>query len=643
MLFENDTAAVTGGDDDASPVTGTGLARAAMRTLEDTFAAREHRPGPDHRAALLHILETFEAMADGTAAAKVFLASLDPGIGKSSSVVAFSKALAESAEHRNVGMLVCVGRLDEARALLEDLTAAGLGGRVATRTSNEELNALSGCPAPEAQILVVTQQKVELETRHRPFQAASVFHYQGHARAVRVWDEAWLPGAPITLDRAELGHLFVVASRLNSRLYAALEDFFVDLKSVPDGELIRVPDWTTLSGVEESEVLAGLERGRGVVADQQRLLASALFFVAGRQIRVTRERYTERGEGRVLISYQDTLPEDLAPLVVLDASIRVRQTYEDAMACRGVVALRSAVKDYSPLTVHLWKTAGSKTAFRSKGGELVDGMAAAILSRPTERWLVVTHKKGPKVGDVAGQLVKRLPADVAKLVDVITWGTHMATNTYREVGNVILGGTLFMPACHYLALTHMAKARPTDLHDFASQEEVLKTTHGEHRNLILQAACRGRVRQSNGDQCLPMDLYLIASAASAIPSTSNMQTIFPGAAVKRWCPVAPKLAGKALAASLVLDRLLADGALATADGFLTYGQIASVMPGKDGAVKPMAVRDFKQRIADSDQWRDHVAALGLIEDFRGVGQRHPAKGLRLSAVDELPDWQDAAD
>lgn len=128
-----------------------------------------------------------------------------------------------------------------------------------------------------------------------------------------------------------------------------------------------------------------------------------------------------------------------------------------------------------------------------------------------------------------------------------------------------------------------------------------KTTHEEHRNLILQAACRGRVRQSDGDRCLPMDLYIIAAPISDIPTTDNVQIMFPGAEVKRWCPVAPKLRGRALDAATVLVGLLERGELVDPGAFLGYGATARIMPGKNGQIVPMRTTHFN-RLADADAW-----------------------------------------
>lgn len=125
------------------------------------------------------------------------------------------------------------------------------------------------------------------------------------------------------------------------------------------------------------------------------------------------------------------------------------------------------------------------------------------------------------------------------------------------------------------------------------------------------------------------------------PTAATIHTIFPAATIKRWCPVPPKLAGKAMDAAVILTGLIDGGALTRTD-FLSYGDIAAVMPGKDRAIKPMKPDHFYRSVANLDAWRDHLVAVGLIEASRGVGKRAPARGLRLAEADELPDWLDAA-
>ena len=74
-------------------------------------------PAVGHWQALGDIAETLEAMANGTANAKIYLSAIDPGVGKSMTTVHFARALVSSSAHRDVGMLICVGRLNEATAI----------------------------------------------------------------------------------------------------------------------------------------------------------------------------------------------------------------------------------------------------------------------------------------------------------------------------------------------------------------------------------------------------------------------------------------------------------------------------------------------------------------------------------------------
>ena len=45
----------------------------------------------------------------------------------------------------------------------------------------------------DAQVLITTQQMVERRLNGGNFKNASKFHFRGHPRAVRIWDESYLP------------------------------------------------------------------------------------------------------------------------------------------------------------------------------------------------------------------------------------------------------------------------------------------------------------------------------------------------------------------------------------------------------------------------------------------------------------------
>jgi hypothetical protein len=127
---ETSTAPITAADPNPGLPAGP-LAARTMADLRAYFASRGHHPSAEHWAALEDVVRTLDAMAAGTCDRTVFLAALDPGVGKSSAVLAFARSLLASPDHHEVGMIVCVGRIAEAKSMAEALRdfAPGVGGR----------------------------------------------------------------------------------------------------------------------------------------------------------------------------------------------------------------------------------------------------------------------------------------------------------------------------------------------------------------------------------------------------------------------------------------------------------------------------------------------------------------------------------
>jgi hypothetical protein len=93
----------------------------------------------------------------------------------------------------------------------------------------------------------------------------------------------------------------------------------------------------------------------------------ALSAISGRRVVVRRDR----PGGNACVDYIDTVPHDLAPILVLDASGRqgVRILYKDMETKRGLITpLKSAPKSYENLTIHVWRRGGGKTAWESSDG-----------------------------------------------------------------------------------------------------------------------------------------------------------------------------------------------------------------------------------------------------------------------------------
>jgi hypothetical protein len=135
------------------------LAEQTILALQTTFLQIGHCPTPAMWEALRAVADTLDHMASKTAAPVVYVSSLDPGVGKTTTVIHFLKALLESPAHQEVSALVCVNRRDQIRTIIQE--AMLLDTKFAVLTADAELNAM-GCAVPaKARVLFTTHSMVE--------------------------------------------------------------------------------------------------------------------------------------------------------------------------------------------------------------------------------------------------------------------------------------------------------------------------------------------------------------------------------------------------------------------------------------------------------------------------------------------------
>lgn len=226
--------------------------------------------------------------------------------------------------------------------------------------------------------------------------------------------------------------------------------------------------------------------------------------------------------GHTVLEYKDALPNDIKPLVALDASARVRHVYECWDKGRGgLIRLPWAQKRYENLAIHVWKRAGGKSGFRRHGQELVQGVVSTVMTRPNEPWLIVYHKTGIDM-DFEDEVRARLPMFPPD-VHFCHWGAHDATNAFAHVPNVILAGTLFMRTSCYEALGRLAAAYPSSRGPFGKQQEKLAiptwctapaaySRQGSHDDIAecahsaMAKGCRHRCLRvtPDGQRCRPL-------------------------------------------------------------------------------------------------------------------------------------------
>jgi len=186
------------------------------------------------------IIETMEAMAEDRCEPLLYVSSLDPGVGKTSAVVHFIRALLASPHHEDASVLVCLKRREQIR---EFVNAAQLDrSDFAILTADKELNELGADDINQARVLLTTHSMIEKRTQGRTFRNVQAFHYLDQPRNVRIWDEAILPGTTLTLTRDGIAHLFDPLRGRSPAFAADLEALFNTLKAAEDGAVIDLPD-----------------------------------------------------------------------------------------------------------------------------------------------------------------------------------------------------------------------------------------------------------------------------------------------------------------------------------------------------------------------------------------------------------------
>lgn len=570
------------------------------KTISDlrvAFEGHKHRPSEAMYEAITDVAQTIEKMVDGTAKRVFYVSSLDPGVGKTQTIIHALRNLP-----KDVGVLICVSRKEEIKSLMRDmgLTKDETG----IYTADPGLNIEGAANTDRARVLFTTQQMVDSRLKDgKKFKDLGVFHYRGKPRAVRIWDESMLPGEELTLSIDNLARIPSRLRRMDQKLKDRLYEDLSKIRKLSEGSTYQVPDLEGEYGLDIIDKAIILERiktkDRG---DRQAM--ETLWRLSGKLVHVVRD-----ASGNTILDYHDHLPDDFAPVLILDASARVRRTYALWAQSKGnLVPLKAANKSYRNLTLHHWNTGGGKDSWRKKQDRLIEGIAATINTKPDEDWLVVIHKdeetkKGiPDLEVIIGDLVK----GERERVRYITWGNHHATNDYVDIENVILAGTLFYPPSTYEVRARASKGIKAN--ERLSADDFHEMELGEHSHLILQALCRGSVRKCMSDACAPCNGYLIASKGTGI-NADLLAQIFPGCQVRDWQPVAKPLRGKVREAI----ELVQDWVAGVDDGArLTFNEHRKALG--------MANRqNYNRTIRKNAAFVDALRELGVYEGSGGAG------------------------
>ncbi len=528
------------------PINHNEIIDAAIAGVDKRFAEiKNHKPSEEHKKGLQQIAKVIEAMAcrmhEHPDLQKVypefgrsfFVSFLPPGMGKTTTLIQSIKAISGMSAYDHVGFIIFLERYEEIEKVVAEM---GLSEEdYAVTTSDQRMNAKGNQNKKSARVLFTTQAMLrsKADNGQVKFEDMADFYYQGKPRQVRVWDEAVLPFMALTVERKKVMKLVDGLSRINRDLSNDIDQLQNTLAQKQDGDRITLPD------IKKYDIALDELRVR-FFDDEDKNNIEALYGLSGREARISKDQY-----GTTTIQYVDTLPDDLAPMLILDASGQQRKTYEYWYKERkGLKFLYSPQKTYEGLTIHHWNEgAGKQTQGKGKYKLIAEGVAKSIVESvpASEDVLVIHYKKSGFMPDMQAEIEKILRSDPKFLrqgkVHYRHWGTHTATNDYSHIKHVILAGILQYNTAQYEAYGLGAKGQ--DVHKPLTEEEFEEVRLGEIAHHILQASCRGYVRNSEGEKCPDgCHLYVVFSTHKGTGTPQSLlTTVFPKAVVREWRPV----------------------------------------------------------------------------------------------------------
>lgn len=536
-----------------------------------------------------------EATVLGTAKPHLYLSTQPTGWGKTAILVAATLAILNDPTLGHIGIVVMVNTLDQIDALIARMGLRDHQYAVRVGDDEPDMNErglTSLCKTMGAKkvahryapVLFTTQQKITkaLMPHQRDFERMPFFDYCGPAspdeietlkrkkscgqkRQVRLWDEAYLPIDPVIIGLDEIASF---ANRLDdlglTKAAATLKGWIIRLRNIKP-KSAGVPDWVREAmwpDGEVNELFARLSEGDKRWA----AMCGALFALRGTSVRVLHQQYNNT---TVAISYRRSIPYNIEPLLIFDASGNQAMEYKFLARNGGnVVRLPSASKTYRNLNVRFFDYKSGQAAYRTTAtiDVLATAAAQAVMDKPSDQDVLIVHRKGEKAP--ATTLPASIQSKVRAMggnenrVHFLTWGNHRATNEYQQIKHVILVGVLQAPPSAVIGMVYGTSGKP--MHRTVNPMDIETMRMSRIIGDAVQAIGRGALRQMTADGDVPKGCTVDVIASSKGPMgfkepLNTLATMFPGSTVKAWHPNVP-------AAKPNMDVLVADAALSILEG-----------------------------------------------------------------------------
>lgn len=501
-----------------------GITDIAMGYVRNKFQEVGHRPNMELYAALSDIPRTVENILLGKAKPAMYVCGLDVGVGKTTTLKGTIQAM--RSRLAPIGIVLCLGRYEQIETAIADLADvigsdyAVLAARGA-RSKSGFLFSEIGKGAEninEASVLFTTHAQMELRLQHIPsWQEASAFFYEGKARPIRIWDEACSFRRHFSISRDELHQIAGSHSPRDVKEYAQL--MLDTLRGVKPGSLIALPEAGDLPERIE-DVLSGLTDAEyKSLSEPIRNLVS----LSGKQHAGVRQ-----SEGKpAMIQFDLRLPNDLLPLIVLDASAQDRVLYDEGV--EDVVPLRHAEKRYDNVTIHVRNGNSGARAFWNNYADRLKEAADIIKEHPNRKVLIIHPKEKIRWQRdmVRTGIEAALGANHGRHIQYLHWGIHDAVNDYADCNLVICLTLYHLPRYVYEIMGRAyANVRLTKAYE---NVRISAIEAADIRTTLRQGLGRSCIRKLEGNQAQECLIYVTVPTKSAVKHF--FKPMFPGCKV----------------------------------------------------------------------------------------------------------------
>lgn len=481
---------------------------------------------------------------EGSLEPEFYVYPFDTGFGKSTLIKAFIRLWKAKSFKSEGSILIILKTVEEIKTFIE---GCGLdGGDFAAFTGNEAINSLglkSG-NRDDAPVLFTTHAMVRARLQKKPFASASEFYYKGRCRTLRIWDEE--------ANRAERIHLPLDDI---TKIFGPIRPYY--------------PDW--VEGLESFVALANRAGLHSTLTIPKRLGSGKQFrYVEGHapiltteQLEIVKQVKAALGKqlllcsgkkyGKTLVGHKAPFPDDLAPMLIFDASARIGDTYHLWSKVKKVRVMPALVRDYKNLTVRIWKTACGSAVLEDelKRRGILSAIGRAINADP-QPTLLIGKKPREKLFDLYAELSEHL--DDEDGLSFRHWGIHYGTNEFQHMKRLFVIGEYRSRETISMA-TYMAAsgALPKDI----VGNEWIAINRAEIQRNLLQAFSRGNLRNGTNGECGECVVYWIVPHSND-PVKLAHET-FPGCKVEMWEPYGTVLKGQAKSVFDVLKTMVDQG------------------------------------------------------------------------------------